>query len=50
MSWSEELLVCFHEELKGVVSSIIGCMIKNIWDSFMCVVVGVAWLILENDI
>ena len=50
MSLSDELWVCCHKELKGVVSSIIGCMIKNIGGCFMCIIVGAALEILENDI
>ena len=44
MSLSEELVECFQEELKGVISSIIGCMMKNIWGCSMCITVGLAWL------
>ena len=46
MSLSDELVVCCHEELKGVVSSILGCIIKNIWDCSMCITVGATWFIL----
>ena len=46
MSLSEELVVCCHEELKGVVSSILGFMMKNIWGCSMCITVGATLLIL----
>ena len=46
MSLSEELVVCCHEELKGVVRSILGCMIKNIWGCSMCIIVCATLLIL----
>ena len=48
MSLSEELVVCCHEELKGLVSSIVGCVIKNIWGCSMYITVGTTWLILEK--
>ena len=50
MSLSDELVVCCHEELKEVVSSILGCMLKNIWGYFMYITISAAWLILENDV
>ena len=46
MSLSEELVVCFHEEVNGLVSSILCCMIKNIWGCSMYITVGAARLIL----
>ena len=50
MSLREELVMCFHEELKGVVSSILGCMIKNIWGCSMCITVGPTWLFFKEVI
>ena len=46
MSLSEELVMRFHEELKGVVSSILGCIIQNISGCSMYISVGAALLIL----
>ena len=40
--------MCFHEELKGVVSSILGCMKKNIWGCSMYITVGAALLIFKK--
>ena len=41
--------MCCHEEFKGVVSSIIGCMIRNIWGCFLYIVINVDRLIFGKD-
>ena len=50
MSLTDELVVCCHEELRRVVSAILGYTIKNIWGCSMCMNVGASWIIMEKDV